>query len=169
MQQATPPSSNAAPALRRVHTCASLTALGVGGIIGSGIFVMAGMAAGLAGPALMVSCLVAGVAAIAAAFTLVLLWAVWRSGSSAVRGLRWAPLRLFGKLCYGLYVLHIGANLVADGVLERFAPQVRELSWLEFPISVTVSLAVAWLSWMCFEEPVLRLKRYFEYREGSPR
>jgi peptidoglycan/LPS O-acetylase OafA/YrhL len=110
-----------------------------------------------------------GYTAIAAAFTLVLLWAVWRSGSSAVRGLRWAPLRLFGKLCYGLYVLHIGANLVADGVLERFAPQVRELSWLEFPISVTVSLAVAWLSWMCFEEPVLRLKRYFEYREGSPR
>lgn len=67
MQQATPPPSNTEPALRRVHTCASLTALGVGGIIGSGIFVMAGMAAGLAGPALMVSCLVAGVAAIAAA------------------------------------------------------------------------------------------------------
>jgi APA family basic amino acid/polyamine antiporter len=53
--------------LHRLHTVRSLTALGVGGIVGSGIFVMTGMASALAGPALVVSCLVSAAAALAAA------------------------------------------------------------------------------------------------------
>ena len=53
-----------ASALHRVHTWRSLTAFGVGGIIGAGIFLMAGMAASVAGPAIMVSFLIAGFACI---------------------------------------------------------------------------------------------------------
>jgi APA family basic amino acid/polyamine antiporter len=54
--------------LRRVLGPASLTGLGVGGIIGTGIFVMIGMAAhDMAGPALMLSFVIAAVACIAVA------------------------------------------------------------------------------------------------------
>lgn len=53
--------------MRRVLGPLGLTALGVGGIIGVGIFVMAGLAARATGPALTVSFLVAAVACIATA------------------------------------------------------------------------------------------------------
>ncbi len=58
------PSANG---LRKVHSWASLTALGVGGIVGAGIFFMAGMAASVAGPAIMVSFLIAGFACVTCA------------------------------------------------------------------------------------------------------
>ncbi|MFI9587090.1 amino acid permease [Streptomyces sp. NPDC052236] len=56
--------------LTRTLGLAQLTAIGVGGIIGAGIFALAGAVAnGTAGPAVLVSFLIAGVASAAAAFS----------------------------------------------------------------------------------------------------
>ena len=59
---------SAAPTLKRVLGPTALTGLGVGGIIGTGIFVMTGIAAhDKAGPAVIVSFLVAAIACVCAA------------------------------------------------------------------------------------------------------
>ncbi|GGW49435.1 amino acid permease [Streptomyces xantholiticus] len=56
--------------LTRTLGLAQLTAIGIGGIIGAGIFALAGAVAnGTAGPAVLVSFLIAGVASAAAAFS----------------------------------------------------------------------------------------------------
>jgi APA family basic amino acid/polyamine antiporter len=58
------------PGLSRTLTLRQLTAIGVGGIIGAGIFSLAGQVANeTAGPAVLLSFLVAGVASAAAAFS----------------------------------------------------------------------------------------------------
>src|SRR6476619_7515752 len=55
--------------LRRILGPVGLTSLGIGAIIGAGIFVMTGRVAAIdAGPAIMVSFVVAGVACMMAAF-----------------------------------------------------------------------------------------------------
>ena len=60
--------ANGAPALKRVLTPFDLVMLGIGGIIGTGIFVFSGVAAGLhAGNALPVSFIIAGVVCLFAA------------------------------------------------------------------------------------------------------
>ncbi|HEV7626912.1 MAG TPA: amino acid permease, partial [Streptomyces sp.] len=56
--------------LTRVLSLWQLTAIGVGGIIGAGIFTLAGTVAnGTAGPAVLVSFLIAGIASAAAALS----------------------------------------------------------------------------------------------------
>ena len=70
LQEAPPPPAAAgdAPALRRVLGPLALTGIGVGGIIGTGIFVMTGIAArDKAGPAVIVSFLVAALVCACAA------------------------------------------------------------------------------------------------------
>ncbi|MFJ9407689.1 amino acid permease [Streptomyces sp. NPDC101393] len=64
------PEGGAGQQLSRVLGLWQLTAIGVGGIIGAGIFTLAGTVAnGKAGPAVLVSFLVAGIASAAAAFS----------------------------------------------------------------------------------------------------
>ncbi|MFB6813851.1 amino acid permease [Streptomyces sp. NPDC056347] len=64
------PAGEAATQLTRTLGLWQLTAIGVGGIIGAGIFTLAGTVAnGTAGPAVLVSFLIAGVASAAAAFS----------------------------------------------------------------------------------------------------
>jgi len=45
------------------------TALGIGAIIGSGIFVITGIVAGIAGPAMIISVLIAGIIALFSALS----------------------------------------------------------------------------------------------------
>lgn len=59
-----------AAALKRSIGLFGATAIGVGAIIGSGIFIVTGIVAGLAGPALVVSILIAGVIAAASALSI---------------------------------------------------------------------------------------------------
>jgi basic amino acid/polyamine antiporter, APA family len=57
------------PALKREIGLFGATALGIGAIIGSGIFIVTGIVAGVAGPALFVSILIAGVIAVFSAMS----------------------------------------------------------------------------------------------------
>jgi basic amino acid/polyamine antiporter, APA family len=52
------------PALKREIGLFGATALGIGAIIGSGIFIVTGIVAGMAGPAMIISVLIAGVIAL---------------------------------------------------------------------------------------------------------
>ncbi|MGW2113328.1 amino acid permease [Streptomyces sp. NPDC001948] len=64
------PAADASTQLTRTLGLWQLTAIGVGGIIGAGIFTLAGTVAnGTAGPAVLISFLIAGVASAAAAFS----------------------------------------------------------------------------------------------------
>jgi len=57
------------PVLKREITLFGATALGIGAIIGSGIFIVTGIVAGIAGPAMIVSVLIAGVIAVFSAMS----------------------------------------------------------------------------------------------------
>lgn len=102
-----------------------------------------------------------GYTAIAMAFGSLLAWVVDRGPARSTALLRNPLLMSFGKLCYGLYVMHRGVHLVVLKLLDRVAPGLLEQSWLEFPIAVAAAYLVAWLSWRLFESPILRLKRRF--------
>lgn len=71
------------------------------------------------------------------------------------------PLRSVGKYSYGMYVLH--PSII--GVLQS--------KTLHLPIAFTLPLAVAatfcaaWIVWHIWEEPFLRLKRFFPSSGGT--
>jgi basic amino acid/polyamine antiporter, APA family len=60
---------NARPILKREIGLFGATALGIGAIIGSGIFIVTGIVAGIAGPAMIVSVLIAGIIALFSALS----------------------------------------------------------------------------------------------------
>jgi peptidoglycan/LPS O-acetylase OafA/YrhL len=108
-----------------------------------------------------------GYSAIALAFTLLVVWTVRNAGKSTLQWLRNGVLCLFGRLCYGIYVLHLAAALVAGKLISAVIPPLALISWLEFPVAVAAALLAAWISWRGLEEPILRLKRRFEYRSAT--
>ena len=57
------------PVLKREIGLFSATALGIGAIIGSGIFIVTGIVAGIAGPAMIISVLIAGIIALFSALS----------------------------------------------------------------------------------------------------
>lgn len=77
------------------------------------------------------------------------------------RGLANPVLLFFGKISYGMYLYHL---LVVMAYTQGFT---RELAGVPFLLQLALLLggatAVAYLSWIFFEEPILRLKRRFEY------
>lgn len=82
-----------------------------------------------------------------------------------IRAALTTPLLMFlGKRCYGLYIWHV---LIAGFVTAGLQPlpvglPVHILLWLG------VLLIVATVSWLLFEEPILRLKQFLPYVEKPP-
>ena len=72
-----------------------------------------------------------------------------------------AILRMFGKYSYGMYLFH----LPLMSLLMRMKPM---LSWAYLPICLVLNLGVAALSFHFFEQPILRLKKYFAYGVSAP-
>ncbi len=79
-------------------------------------------------------------------------------GQRATALLRLAPLRYFGKLCFGLYLLHRPADTIVTALARR-ANLDHDL-WL-LPAKIAVALAFATLSWRLLEQPFLSLKDRF--------
>ena len=107
-----------------------------------------------------------GLFSMAVASAGLLLWAA-NPGAIAARGFSWPPLRLIGRYSYGIYVLHhiimylavpIRGRLYAAGLSFSYANLAAAL------IMSAISIALAALSFHIYEEPILRLKRYFIYR-----
>ncbi len=93
----------------------------------------------------------------------------WGAAFFESRVLRW-----LGKYSYGIYVYHhalkpVWARYVWDWLL---VPHLGT-GWLATIcytiIATTASLSLAWLSWACFEEPILTLKSRFAYRPAAPK
>jgi peptidoglycan/LPS O-acetylase OafA/YrhL len=78
-------------------------------------------------------------------------------------------LRFFGKYSYGLYVYHG----LLGGVFLSWFPITQSDYVVPFVASALarvagatiISVTIAWVSWHLYENPFLRLKRYFSYHK----
>ncbi len=92
------------------------------------------------------------------------------AGPEAVgRSLSWRPLRVLGKYCYGLYLLHpivvVKAITKTHWLAVRLPRTLLPLAWIACLVGgLAASLALAWISWRFIESPCLSLKRFFPYR-----
>jgi peptidoglycan/LPS O-acetylase OafA/YrhL len=86
------------------------------------------------------------------------------SGSYLVAWMRHPALRGLGTVSYGLYLYHFPILLLSIDLAKRWNDTGR-LSWRE-PLALGLCLAVAWLSWLVFERPILGWKERFRYRPG---
>jgi peptidoglycan/LPS O-acetylase OafA/YrhL len=93
-----------------------------------------------------------------------------REHTPTARVLASGPLRALGRYSYGLYVFH---HLLVFGIADhlRIVQRTPRLAGSQLPgqmfflvVATAASVAVALLSWYCWEEPFLRLKRLFPYR-----
>lgn len=83
------------------------------------------------------------------------------SGSLYSRALTWKPLRFYGKISYGLYMIHILVFVLIgalDKKLERYGtPGDLAIVAVRFALATLA----AWAMFEWFERPILRLKRHF--------
>ncbi len=83
-------------------------------------------------------------------------------------------LRSLGKYSYGLYVVHLPIFEYLQSPMKRLIT-MHITSSKGTAVGLTgiacflFSLAVAWVSFRVYEQPFLRLKRFFSYRRPSPR
>lgn len=92
------------------------------------------------------------------------------SGGRRLNAFFSAPaLRWLGKYSYGIYVYHHALKPVwIHFIWERWLVPLLGTGWsatLAYTAAATAaSLALAWVSWKCFESPILSLKERFKYR-----
>ena len=67
-----------------------------------------------------------------------------------------------GTVSYGVYLYHWVLYEYLD-TLVKFRWHLGDPWWLD-AIKVVLSLAVAAVSWRWFEQPILRLKEYFNFQ-----
>lgn len=102
----------------------------------------------------------------------VVLLAMLARGLPSVAFLRTSGLQYFGKLCFGLYLLHRPADTIVSAVAARVGIDGAAL-WL-IPIKVVGALVLATVSWRLLEQPILRFKSAFGgvrhpgHAEGAP-
>ncbi len=89
----------------------------------------------------------------------------------AVRILAWRPLRVLGRYCYGLYLLH--PIIVVKGIgpvhwlVSRVPVRLLPFAWiLALTAGLSASVVLAAVSWRLVESPCLERKRWFPYRPG---
>ncbi|MES2658230.1 MAG: acyltransferase [Verrucomicrobiota bacterium] len=78
-------------------------------------------------------------------------------------------LRWLGKYSYGIYVYHhalkpVWIYFLWDGWITRVFGTGWPATLCYTAAATAASLVLAWLSWKCFEAPVLSLKSRFDYR-----
>ncbi len=95
-----------------------------------------------------------------------------RPGSASGRLCATPPLRFFGRYSYGLYVFHpmVGAFTLTPLRWWLRAHGMSRGTSVLGSASVTLLLTVllAWCSFRFFEQPLLRLKRYFHHDSSRP-
>jgi peptidoglycan/LPS O-acetylase OafA/YrhL len=81
-----------------------------------------------------------------------------------------AALRFLGRCSYGLYVYHGLLRLFYFELfrrLEAWSGCYPLAAALYLITGIGLSILVAWLSYRWFEQPILRLKRFFPYRQPA--
>jgi peptidoglycan/LPS O-acetylase OafA/YrhL len=93
--------------------------------------------------------------------------------SLTARALASRPLRFLGRYSYGLYVFHhllvfgLAGQVLNVERIPRVAGSQLPGQLLFLVVATGTSIALALLSWHCWEQPFLRLKRLFPYRSGT--
>jgi peptidoglycan/LPS O-acetylase OafA/YrhL len=88
----------------------------------------------------------------------------------------WGWMRGMGKTSYAMYVFHPFIYVL---VINRFYQAdwspVRGMFYtsllVEFILAVGLTILVSWISWLAFEQPILKLKDRFAYvtrHNGKP-
>jgi peptidoglycan/LPS O-acetylase OafA/YrhL len=84
------------------------------------------------------------------------------------RVLGWRPIRWIGLVSYGAFLYHVAVLEQLDKWRFRsFTDDVSPYLW--FPVALAGALAIAALSWYCFERPLLSLKRLVPARRPVER
>jgi peptidoglycan/LPS O-acetylase OafA/YrhL len=103
--------------------------------------------------------IVFGFTSLAVAFAGLLVFLLHAESSVLVKILSFSPVRYIGRISYGIYLLHAGlfsllGRLSDHRLLGPFAD-----SWVfAIPMRISITLAVAALSYKFFESPILRMK-----------
>ena len=71
-----------------------------------------------------------------------------------------APLTFTGRISYGLYLYHFVVFSLSD---QFFFPMRWDIGPWMLPFKFVATFVMAYASWRLLEEPVLRLKRHFQY------
>lgn len=113
-----------------------------------------------------------GYTVLAVCFAAVLVRAIAQPQGWLARGCDTAFLKFFGKYSYGIYVYHNALDPLFDLCLPRDALIAALHSTTAAGLAIMASkcalaIGAAVLSWHLFEKPILRLNRYFEYREPA--
>jgi peptidoglycan/LPS O-acetylase OafA/YrhL len=107
-------------------------------------------------------CRTIGYSLVAFTFLALVTWTVQGRASASTGWLRLAPLMLLGKLCYGVYLLQRPAEVVLVKSMSAGGIALDPGSLELLLLKLVFAFAVAALSWVAFEKPILRLKRRFE-------
>lgn len=116
-----------------------------------------------------------GMSMLAVGFSALVLWLAWNDEQTGVvlSFFRNRMLRRIGRYSYGMYVYHVPfLGLCELLIFSRLSPVLRANPW--FGLGYVIFLAigtfvVAMISYECFERPILRIKRFFQYdTSGTP-
>ena len=80
------------------------------------------------------------------------------------RSLEWKPIAFLGVISYGIYLLHLFVNGAVGVTFDDDFPH-----WAGAAIGTAATVALAALSWVCFEGPINRLKRFVPYGRTTVR
>lgn len=96
-------------------------------------------------------------------FAGMLLLALTTSGSRGIynRALTSSPLRFYGRISYGLYMIHILAFTLIGRLDEKMSVYGALGGVIVTAVRFALSTTVATAMWYGFERPILKLKRYF--------
>ncbi len=86
---------------------------------------------------------------------------VLRQGSIASAAMKLSWLRWLGKYSYGIYVIHMMAAFVYGEFLREHVHSHIGLHVAILACNLLITLPLAWLSFHLYEQPFLKLKRYF--------
>lgn len=85
------------------------------------------------------------------------------------RALQLSPLRFYGRISYGLYMTHIMTFVVIGAFDARMDQYGTRGDLVVVAVRLALSTAVATLLWYGFEQPILRLKKYFTAERAKSR
>jgi peptidoglycan/LPS O-acetylase OafA/YrhL len=86
-------------------------------------------------------------------------------GHPTLRILRCRPLVYLGTISYGLYLYHCPIFECSAALCERWSIVRSPAVWL---LQLSLTLAIAVMSWHWIEKPILRLKDRIPYHPGEP-
>ena len=101
---------------------------------------------------------------------LIVLALVSQPGGALARVFGSAPMRMFGRYSYAIYMIHVPLHALAErhGFAGEFLPRVA--GWqipraiVMFLVLLAVSTLLAMVSWHLFEKHFLKIKERFAYR-----